>query len=179
MTSTVDTTAPLTPREVAALLRSAGAMIRAEVGAAPRAVVTHHPRPGEWCALEVLGHLIEADRRGFDGRIRILLREDAPALAAWDQDAVARARGDCARPARELIDEFLALRRESVALVSGLRAADLVRVGRHPKVGDLTVRDLLHEWVHHDRNHLRQIQAGVQAAVWPHMGNAQRFSVPA
>lgn len=171
--------AALTPAEAARLVGGAAAMIEAELAALPDEVVRWHPGPREWCALEVLGHLIEADRRGFDGRIRIILREDAPALAAWDQDAVARERGDCARSARDLIDEFLALRRDSVALVSALRPADLTRIGRHPKVGDLTIRDLLHEWVHHDRNHLRQIQAGVQAAVWPHMGNAQRFSVPA
>jgi hypothetical protein len=30
--------------------------------------------------------------------------------------------------------------------------------------------------MHHDRNHLRQLLANVQAGVWPHMGNAQRFS---
>ena len=177
MTSTVDTTAPLTPREVAALLRSAGAMIRAEVGAAPRAVVTHHPRPGEWCALEVLGHLIESEQRGFAGRIRLILAEDGRRLEGWDQEAVARARRDCAREPAALLGEFSALREASVALVSGLGPADLGRRGEHPKVGTLAVRDLLHEWVHHDRNHIAQILAAVQAAAWPHMGNAQRFSL--
>ena len=44
-----------------------------------------------------------------------------------------------------------------------------------PKVGFLSVRDLLHEWVHHDRNHIRQMLANVQAFAWPHMGNGQRF----
>ena len=66
----------------------------------------------------------------------------------------------------------------SVALVAGLGEAELGRAGDHPKVGRLTVGDLLHEWVHHDRNHLRQILAGVQALAWPHMGNARRFSAP-
>ena len=56
--------------------------------------------------------------------------------------------------------------------------ADLARGGRHPEVGRLTIGDLLHEWVHHDRNHLRQILVNVQAYVWPAMGNAQRFSQP-
>ena len=60
-------------------------------------------------------------------------------------------------------------------LTAGLSAADLARGGRH-RVGFLTVRDLLHEWVHHDRNHMRQMLANVQAYAWPHMGNAQRFS---
>lgn len=40
----------------------------------------------------------------------------------------------------------------------------------------LQAAELLHEWVHHDANHLRQILANVQAFTWPQMGNAQRFS---
>ena len=74
------------------------------------------------------------------------------------------------------MDELAGLRRESVALVAGLGDADLGRGGRHPKVGLLRVGDLLHEWVHHDRNHLRQMLANIQALAWPHMGNARRFS---
>lgn len=66
----------------------------------------------------------------------------------------------------------------SVALVAGLTAADLARAGRHPEVGRLRIGDLLHEWVHHDRNHVRQLLANAQAAAWPHLGNARRFSRP-
>ncbi len=58
------------------------------------------------------------------------------------------------------------------------RTTHLRRAGRHPAVGALTIGDLLHEWVHHDRNHVRQVLALVQAFVWPHLGNAQRFSHP-
>jgi hypothetical protein len=40
----------------------------------------------------------------------------------------------------------------------------------------LSVRDLLHEWVFHDRSHLQQIFDIVKALMWPHMGNSRRFS---
>ena len=53
---------------------------------------------------------------------------------------------------------------------------DLARAALHPKVGRLSVSDILQEWVHHDRNHIKQALAGVQAYVWPAMGNAQKFS---
>ena len=56
-----------------------------------------------------------------------------------------------------------------------LRPADLEKSGMHPKVGKLRVGDLLHEWIHHDRNHTRQILAIQQERVHPHMGNAQKF----
>jgi hypothetical protein len=169
---------PLPPGAVAALLRSGAAMIQAELSALPAPVLAWHPADGEWCAKEVLGHLIETEKRGFAGRIRIILNADRPALEGWDQEAVARARQDCDRDWASLWDEFSRLRAESVPLVAGLRPADLPRGGQHPKVGLLTVADLLHEWVHHDRNHIRQMLANVQSFAWPHMGNAQRFSAP-
>jgi hypothetical protein len=161
---------------VAALLEAALATLRAELGALPERVLAWHPAPGEWCAKEVVGHLIEAELRGFAGRIRVLLGADRPALQTWSQTDVARARGDCARPIAALLDELAGLRRESARLVRDLREPDLGRGGQHPKVGFLTVGDLLQEWVHHDRTHLRQALANVQAFVWPAMGASQKFS---
>ncbi|HKW94374.1 MAG TPA: DinB family protein [Methylomirabilota bacterium] len=168
----------LAPPVVAELLRAAAAAVGAELSALPAPVLAWHPADGEWCVKEVLGHLIETEQRGFAGRIRIILGGDRPQLEGWDQEAVARARNDCARDWAALHDEFARLRASSVALVAELEPADLSRGGRHPKVGVLTVGDLLHEWVHHDRNHIRQMLANVQAFAWPHMGNAQRFSLP-
>ena len=169
---------PLTPAEVARLLPATVTTLRAELAALPDRVLAWHPAPDEWCVKEVLGHLIESERRGFAGRIRIILAGDTPALEGWDPATVARARGDCARPAAALLDELATLREESASLVGRLIAADLDRAGRHPTVGPLRVGDLLQEWVHHDRNHVRQALANVQAYVWPAMGNAQKFSRP-
>ena len=46
---------------------------------------------------------------------------------------------------------------------------------RTPQVGDVTVRYILHEWVHRDRDHLAQL---TQRLAWPGMSNARRFSEP-
>jgi DinB superfamily len=169
---------PLTPPEIAGLLRAAATMLAAELRAWPEALLTFHRAPGEWCAKEVLGHLIEAERRGFAGRIQTILAEPDPALARWDQDAVARARRDCAQPVGILLEEFLTMREASAALLDRLRREDLGRGGHHPTVGHLTVADVIQEWVHHDRNHLAQVLDNARAYVWPFMGNAQRFSTP-
>lgn len=171
-------TAPLSPREAAALLRASLDVIRGEASALSDRAASWHPRAGEWCAKEVLGHLIEADRRGFGGRIRQFLDADNPTCIGWDQDEVARGRGDCGKPVAALLDELGKARAEGLAVVEALTTAVLSRGGHHPKVGRLTVSDILHEWVHHDRNHLKQMMTNVQAYTWPHMGNAQRFSAP-
>jgi len=169
---------PLAPREVANALRAALLAVRVECSSLPAHVLRWHPAPGEWCVLSVLGHLIESEERGFGGRVRTILAETDPEFRAWDPDAVARDRQDCRRDLPALLAEWTRLREASVAMVETLRPADLSRAGRHPQVGRLSIADLLAEWVHHDRNHQRQILANIQAYVWPHMGNAQRFSRP-
>src|SRR6266567_4588823 len=139
---------------VARLLGACAAAIRTEVEALPDAVHGWHPASGEWCINEVLGHLLEAG----------------------DQEAVTRARGDCERPVGHLLAEFLAERVMSVELVQALSQESLDRGGEHVTVGHVTVRELLQEWVHHDRNHLKQLLANVQAYAWEGMGNTRRFS---
>jgi hypothetical protein len=166
----------LGPKEAAALLLGTARMIEAEVSAMSPALAAWHPAPGEWCVKEVLGHLIEADERGFAGRIRTIFGGPEPSLPGWDQEEVARARRDCERDAQALLREFAAARQAGAALAAGLSGEDLERAGLHAQVGRLRVRDLLHEWVHHDREHVKQMLGNVQAFAWPHMGNAQRFS---
>ncbi|CAN5222196.1 hypothetical protein BH18CHL2_BH18CHL2_12740 [soil metagenome] len=168
-------TAPLDPERVARHLEAGATLIEAELGALGDDA-SWHPAAGEWCANEIIGHIVEAERRGFAGRIAHFVREEHPRTEAWDQLAVARARGDCERAAQALLAEFSEARRASAALVRSLRPEQLERSGTHPKVGELRVRDLLHEWVHHDRNHTKQLLAIAQERVWPHMGNSQRFA---
>jgi hypothetical protein len=169
--------AGLPVERVADLIEASGRAIVAELRAAGD-VATWSPAAGEWTATEVAGHLIEADLRGFAGRIRRILEEDGIAERGWDQLSVARERGDARRSGAELADEFQALRAESVGLVRSLRSTDLGRGAMHEAVGRVTIRDLLQEWVFHDRNHLRQLLANVQARVWPAMGNTRRFTNP-
>ena len=168
----------MTPGKVADLLDSSGHAFASTLDALPPGVASWHPAPGEWCVNEVVGHVIEAEKHGFAGRIGVILGADEPDLPMWDRDAIAKARNDCARPPQDLRKELTGLRKESVELVRSLRLEQIQRGGTHPDVGRLTVEELLHEWVHHDGNHLRQALANVQAYVWPNMGNARRFSRP-
>jgi len=170
--------APLAPAQVAAFLAAARDHVVQELTAMSDVVAGWRPAPGEWSANECVGHLIEADRRGFAGRIRRILEEDGIAEAGWDQIAVAASRRDWERPVAAVIEEFATGRDEGIALVTALRPSDLDRHAVHAAVGRVTVRDLLQEWVFHDRNHIRQLLANAQARAWPRMGNTQRFTRP-
>jgi hypothetical protein len=169
----------LSPTDIARLLRASEAEISAEVEALSDEVAAWHPAPGEWCIKECLGHLIEAERRGFAGRIQFLLQHDgSAALASWDQVAVGRARSDCTADAATLVAVFRGQRVDSVALVASLQTEHLRRGGEHPQVGHLTIGEIAGEWVHHDRNHFKQMLTNVQSYAWGQMGNAQKFSLP-
>src|SRR3990167_8939810 len=99
------TTSPiLTPARAAALLRASIATLRAEAAALGPDGLRWHPAPGEWCANEVVGHIIEAERRGFAGRIQLILEQPGRKLESWDPEQVARERRDCERDGRELIE---------------------------------------------------------------------------
>jgi len=168
----------VTPSEVADLLEMSGRGFANTLQALSPEVASWRPAPDEWCVNEVAGHVIEAEKRGFAGRIRQIIHEPEPELETWDSMAVAKERNDCARPPQQLKDELTELRDVSVKLVRSLKPEQMQRGGLHPKVGRLTIDELLHEWVHHDGNHLRQALGNVQAYVWPHMGNTRRFSRP-
>jgi DinB superfamily len=164
---------PLDNAQIADLLESTCALIEAEMRAIGDEGCRWHFKAGEWCVNECVGHLIEAERRGFAGRIRDLIA--GKPIESWDQAQVARERRDCDRVSQSLWMEFMGLRNDSIALVRGLRPADMDRSGMHPKVGLLRVRDVVQEWVHHDRNHTRQLLQIQQERVYPDMGNAQKF----
>src|SRR5688500_1094833 len=101
---------------IAGLLTASATMVAAEVAGLGSAA-GWRPAPGEWSANECVGHLIEAERRGFAGRIRRILEAAVdkpgsrpPDLESWDPPAIAASRGDQLREPAGLIEEFVAVR---------------------------------------------------------------------
>jgi DinB superfamily len=170
----------LDPARIAGLLAATAVTVTAEVTGLGDAA-GWRPAAGEWSANECVGHLIEAERSGFAGRIRAILGAEHPELSPdlerWDPPAVAAERRDHLRDGVQLAAEFADLRAAGVELARSLQPGDTGRLGRHPDIGDLRVDEVLGEWVHHDRNHVRQLLAVTQSRAWAQMGNARRFSL--
>ncbi|MGH2512341.1 MAG: DinB family protein [Candidatus Limnocylindrales bacterium] len=169
---------PLSPARIAPLLAATVATVRAEVRALGREA-SWRPAPGAWSVSECLGHLVESDRRSYLDRIALILAVDGVGLSDWDEVAVAAGRHDERADPIELVESFATQRSDGIALVRALSEADLGRVGIHPVIGPLSIGELLGEWVHHDREHVRQALAVTQARVWPQMGTTHRFDDPA
>ena len=106
------TTSELTTDQVAEYLEATCALIESEFKALGDDSSWHFDQK-EWCANQVVGHLVEAEKRGFAGRIREILASKEK-TSAWDQAAVAEERKDCERMGQSLWMEFMGVRNDSI-----------------------------------------------------------------
>jgi hypothetical protein len=114
--------------------------------------------PGTWSPFDVVGHLIHGERTDWVPRIEHMLTHgDTVAFPPFDREAMFAASQGLSL--EELLDTFDRLRTESLARLTtlGLTDADLMRRGRHPEFGAVTMRQHLATWVAHDLGHIRQV----------------------
>lgn len=107
---------------------------------------------------DVVGHLIHGERTDWLPRARLILEHgDAKAFEPFDRYAMyEESQG---KTIEELLDTFAMLRQNSLADLRALNLTEelLKRPGRHPALGQVTMKQLLATWVVHDLNHLHQI----------------------
>ncbi|MBT8241501.1 MAG: DinB family protein, partial [Acidimicrobiia bacterium] len=147
--------------ELATTLESLPEVLSALLSPLDGSVLRRRPSDEEWCALEVIGHLIVVDEPAFRERIkRIVAGEvevpevDGAALAA-DEDFLA-----CSLS--ELLDRLRDERSRSVSFIRSLSDTDLAVAAEHRTYGTLTAGDFTHEWPFHDQDHLQQILAAIK-----------------
>ena len=136
-----------TPRVFAALLQHL-----------PEEWLNAREAPDTFSPLDVLGHLIHAERTDWIPRAKIILEcgESRP----FDPfDRFAQMRESEGKSLEQLLDDFGRLRSESLTALQGLnlQSADLARRGTHPALGTVTLSELLATWAVHDLTHLHQL----------------------
>jgi uncharacterized damage-inducible protein DinB len=75
--------------------------------------------PGKWTIKEALGHVIDAERV-FTYRMLRFARADQTPLPGFEQDDYVRASNCSSRTLPDLLEEFTAVRRASIALLRSL-----------------------------------------------------------
>jgi|SRR5882672_225068 len=111
-----------------------------------------------WSAFDIVGHLIVGERTDWMPRARIILEHgEARPFDPYDRFAQSREGGD--RSLELLLDDFARLRAENLAALQSLtlQPEDLERRGRHPRLGVVTLSELLATWAVHDLTHLHQL----------------------
>jgi len=111
-----------------------------------------------WSAYDIVGHLIVGERTDWMPRARIIL-EHGEARPFDPYDRFAQSRESEGQTLEQLLEEFAHLRRGNLAALQALNVqpADLERRGRHPRLGVVTLSQLLATWAVHDLTHLHQL----------------------
>lgn len=157
--------------ETTALLERTPGVVRALLGGLPETWMTTPDTADGWTPRDVVGHLISAELDDWIPRAEMILR-DGTSRAFEPFDRFAHVERDQDVPLGLLIDRFEQLRGEQLARLRALVGDDeLDRVGRHPELGEVTMRELLATWAVHDLDHVAQIHAALagnyDAAVGP------------
>jgi hypothetical protein len=144
-------------REAVAILERTPVVVSTLLGGLPEALVRATEGPGTWSPFDVVGHLIHGEKTDWIPRARHILAELSEPFEPFDREAQFAA--SAGRSLAELLDEFAALRRQSLETLAelGLGDGDLARVGLHPALGVVTLGQLLATWVVHDLDHIGQI----------------------
>jgi hypothetical protein len=114
--------------------------------------------PEAFSAIDVIGHLMHAERTDWIPRVRtILTHQDTKTFAPFDRFAFQPL--IAGKSVGELLDEFAELRRQSLQTLGelGVGAQQLNLAGMHPEFGRVTLGNLLATWVVHDLGHINQI----------------------
>ncbi|TAK02527.1 MAG: DinB family protein [Chloroflexota bacterium] len=140
-----------TPATLQALVLDAGPALRIR------------PKPGEWSALECIGHIVDGELV-VAGRYRWILAHDEPEIIGYDQALwVDRLRHQDA-DVGHLLDLFEALRASNLELWSRLSVAERARVGMHSERGPESIELTFRLAAGHDRIHLAQARRALDAA---------------
>lgn len=123
--------------------------------AAGASAVAGPPPPGEWSAVEVVGHLIAVERIVWQARLQQVASEVAP---HWPWTEPRFDDGPVGRPLEILLATFDQERAATLAIVDGLDEDGWARIGIHATYGRLDVAGLLELAVDHDAEHLAAVE---------------------
>ena len=150
--------------QTSALLARTPRVLHELLDGLPEAWLEGRDTPDGWQPRDVLGHLISAELDDWIPRAEMIM-EHGPDRPFDPFDRFAHVERDRDVPVAALLARFAELRSASLGRLHELVTdADLERVGRHPSLGEVTMRQLLATWAVHDLDHIAQVFAALSAS---------------
>jgi DinB superfamily len=147
-----------TVKEAAQILERTPFVLRSLLSALADGWVMNNEGPDTFSPFDVLGHLIHGEKTDWVTRAKIILEFGiSKPFTPWDR--FAQYKESKGKDLAQLLDEFEGVRKENMQWFTSLNLseADLDKTGMHPKLGTVTLRNLLSTWVVHDLTHIAQI----------------------
>jgi len=141
-----------------ALLAHTPATLNAWLRDLPEAWTNVNEGGETFSAYGVVGHLVHGERTDWMPRVKTIL-EYGESRAFVPFDRFAQDRESAGKSLPQLLDEFAELRGQNLKELNalGLTEQKLNMLGRHPRLGTVTLANLLATWAAHDMTHLHQL----------------------
>ena len=120
--------------------------------------IMNNEGPETFSPYDVIGHLIHGEKTDWATRTKMILEYgNTKTFVPWDR--FAQCEESKGRSLSQLLEEFAIIRKKNMDWFKALQLteADLDKKGMHPKLGEVTLRNLLSTWVIHDLTHITQI----------------------
>ncbi len=142
-------------RELIDRYKEGYAVVAEAVADASDEELDRRPAPGRWSAREIVHHLADSEMTAAM-RVRLLLAEDRPTIAGYDQDQFAR-RLHYDRPIAKSLEAFKGARDTTAELLECLTPEEWKREGVHTELGRYGVERWLEVYAEHAHKHAGQI----------------------
>lgn len=118
---------------------------------------TWKQNPDKWCLLEIVCHLYDEEREDFLVRTKLVLESPELPLPKIDPIGWVKERKYIEQNYSEKLKEFLSEREKSIEWLNSLQNPKWVNAYDHPRLGMMTAKLFLSNWLAHDYLHFRQI----------------------
>ncbi len=119
------------------------------------------PNPKKWSIREIVCHLADSEIVGVARMHQIVSasKDAPPTLVAYDQDALAERYTYNSNDEQTALQVFKTVRKHATALLKSLPSEAFEKTGVHPKLGKMTLTELVKLYADHVETHLKQIEA--------------------
>ena len=165
-----------TPALAIQVLERTPAVLKAQLGGLDDAWILPNEGPDTFSPYDVVGHMLHGEVCDWKPRILRVL-EHGPNKAFDIFDRFAMYEESKGKSMSDLLRQFEEKRAENIAWFCSLnlQESDLAKEGLHPKLGPVSLRNLVSTWVIHDLTHMAQINRVMAKQLRSEMGPWQEY----
>ena len=115
--------------------------------------IRRNVNPGKWSIFENIVHL-QTYQHTFCKRLKKILEEDNPVFDRYTAESDPLFLDNCLVSTREIMQDFITIRKEMANHSMAIEEKDLARTGTHPVYGTMNVSQWLNFFLLHESHHL-------------------------
>lgn len=115
------------------------------------------PAPGKWNMLEIICHLYDEEKFDFRARLKSVLENPSTPFEPIDPPGWVKLHKYEEQDFITMLTSFAEERKKTIAWLNTLQNVNWENTYHHPKIGPMSAKYIIANWLAHDYLHIRQI----------------------